>query len=159
MHGCRGVCVQAVLTKGFDDMLLVGNFAGRPSMIHNYMIPATYIHSHHTLQACYCSSSSNNMQLYIHAYMHTCIHAYMHTSIHAYILTCMHAYTHKCIHAYNHTCIHAWSHTCIHAPINSYKRISKTKGQCRHGGGSTRQRSWIFLKVKYVFPIKCIPIF
>ena len=80
--------MQAVLTKGFDDMMLVGNFAGRPSMIHNYMNPAAYIHSHHTLQAWYCSSSSNNMQLCIHAYMHTCLHAYIHTCIH----TCIHTY-------------------------------------------------------------------
>ena len=124
MHGCRGVCVQAVLTKGFDDMMLVGNFAGRPSMIHNYMNPAAYIHSHHTLQACYCSSSNNNMQLYIHAYMHTCIHAYMHTGIHAYILTCMHAcihpQMHTCIQSYMHTCMNPHMHTCIHKSIQAY---------------------------------------
>ena len=124
MHGCRGVCVQAVLTKGFDDTMLVGNFAGRPSMIHNYMNPAAYIHSHHTLQACYCSSSSNNMQLYIHAYMHTCIHAYMHTGIHAYILACMHAcihpQMHTCTQSYMHTCMNPHMHTCIHKSIQAY---------------------------------------
>ena len=115
MHGCRGVCVQAVLTKGFDDMMLVGNFAGRPSMIHNYMNPAAYIHSHHTLQACYCSSSSNNMQLYIHAYMHTCIHAYMPTCIQAYMHTYLHACMHTPTNAYMHTIIHAYMHEPTHA--------------------------------------------
>ena len=120
MHGCRGVCVQAVLTKGFDDMMLVGNFAGRPSMIHNYMNPAAYIHSHHTLQACYCSSSSNNMQLYIHAYMHTCLHAYRHTCIHTYMHACIHPQMHTCIQSYMHTCMNPHMHTCIHKSIQAY---------------------------------------
>ena len=92
--------------------------------MHDYMSPAACIHSHHTLQACYCSSSSNNMQLYIHAYMHTCIRAYMHTSIHAYILTCMHAcihpQMHTCIQSYMHTCMNPHMHTCIHKSIQAY---------------------------------------
>ncbi len=29
------------------------------------------------------------MNIYIHAYMHTCIHAYMHTCIHAYTYICI----------------------------------------------------------------------
>ena len=115
-HVTRHICPSMRhLHLNIDNMMLVGNFAGRPSMIHNYMNPAAYIHSHHTLQACYCSSSSNNMQLYIHAYMHTCIHAYMPTCIQAYMHTYLHACMHTPTNAYMHTIIHAYMHEPTHA--------------------------------------------
>ena len=115
-HVTRHICPSMRhLHLNIDNMMLVGNFAGRPSMIHNYMNPAAYIHSHHTLQACYCSSSSNNMQLYIHAYMHTCIHAYVPTCIQAYMHTYLHACMHTPTNAYMHTIIHAYMHEPTHA--------------------------------------------
>ena len=71
------------------------------SCIHTYSCMSSYIHMY---------LHANNINVYVHSYIHVCIHTYSH----AYLPTCINAYTHTNICPYTHECLATHINACIH---------------------------------------------